>query len=212
MRRRSALFVASIAASTSFCLANPGPQSASAEPKGTAVVYPVVFSRDSGAEGSRKTAVASVREALQKAGYSLASNSAAASVWKRLRIPLPSTDQPPKARELARFGREMKADFVVSAVFDFHSRSIWVDLGPRTVSTAKASVSVFAVGTGKVVYRKRNAQGRSDEKANAVKIAADVLLTPLVTVVSGGPKTPQEQRAVQIAVARAMQGWLKKGV
>jgi hypothetical protein len=36
-----------------------------------------------------------------------------------------------------------------------------------------------------------------------------VLLTPLVTVVSGGPKTPHEQRAVQIAVAKAFRDWVK---
>ena len=42
-----------------------------------------------------------------------------------------------------------------------------------------------------------------------VKAGADVLLTPLVTVVSGGPKTPHEQRAVQIAVAKALKDWVK---
>ncbi|MGC8668834.1 MAG: hypothetical protein ACP5VE_12045 [Chthonomonadales bacterium] len=38
--------------------------------------------------------------------------------------------------------------------------------------------------------------------------AGTVLLTPLFTVVSGGPKTPHEQRAVQLAIAKAIQPWL----
>ena len=36
------------------------------------------------------------------------------------------------------------------------------------------------------------------------------LLTPLASIVSGGPKTPHEQRAVQIAVAKALRDWVKR--
>ena len=59
------------------------------------------------------------------------------------------------------------------------------------------------------VYTKEDVSARSDEKFDMVKAGADVLLTPLVTVVSGGPKTPHEQRAVQIAVAKALRDWVK---
>ena len=47
-----------------------------------------------------------------------------------------------------------------------------------------------------------------DEKFEVVKAGLDLLVTPLVTVVSGGPKTPHEQRAVQIAVAKALREWV----
>jgi len=46
---------------------------------------------------------------------------------------------------------------------------------------------------------------------NVYKIAADILISPLVTVVSGGPATPREQRAVQIALGRAYHSWVKPG-
>ncbi|HXG23711.1 MAG TPA: hypothetical protein VNJ09_04080, partial [Chthonomonadales bacterium] len=48
----------------------------------------------------------------------------------------------------------------------------------------------------------------STAKEDTLKAAGTILLTPLFTVVSGGPKTPHEQRAVQLAIAKAMQPWL----
>ncbi len=177
--------------------------------RGTIVVYPVVYSRASGAKGSRVTAVRAVQETLEKAGYTLLSSTVAANTWRRLGMPQPSTGGPPSRSEIIRFGKAMKAHYVVAPVFDFNSRSIWVDLGPKTVSTATVGIVITDMRNEKVVYTKRNIQGRSDEKFNAVKAVADVLVTPLVTVVSGGPKTPHEQRAVQIAVARALRGWVK---
>jgi hypothetical protein len=177
--------------------------------RGTVVVYPVVYSRDSGSETSRRTGVMAVREALQKAGYSLISDAVAASMWRHMGIPLPSTDKPATRSQIVRFGRAVKAHYVVTPEFDFHSRSIWVDLGPKTVSTATVDVVITDVARNKTVYTREDVSARSDEKFNAAKAGLDVLLSPLVSVVSGGPKTPHEQRAVQLAVAKAMRGWVK---
>ena len=177
--------------------------------RGFAVVYPIVYSRDSGTKTSRETAVRAVQEALLKARYTLRSNTVAANTWKQLRIPPPATGKPSTRSEIVRFGNAMKARYVVASVFDFHSRSIWVNMGPKTVSTATVGITIMDTKYKKIVYRKKNIKGRSDEKTNTLKIVADVLISPLVTVVSGSPKTPQEQRAVQIAVAKALKGWVK---
>jgi hypothetical protein len=91
----------------------------------------------------------------------------------------------------------------------WHTRSIWVNAGPKTISTATVSVYVFDVASGKVVYKKTGVAGRSDERSQVLKLALDVLVSPLVTVVSGGPATPQEQRAVQIALGAAYHDWVK---
>jgi ABC-type sugar transport system substrate-binding protein len=49
--------------------------------RGAVVVYPVVFSRNSGSSGSRQTAVRAVQEVLEKAGYTLISGTVAANTW-----------------------------------------------------------------------------------------------------------------------------------
>ena len=177
--------------------------------RGTAVVYPVVFSRNSGAHGSRVVAVRSVNEMLERGGFTLISHWRAAGAWSGLGFAYPTSAMPASRYELMRLGRAVGATYVVAPAFNFHSRSIWVDLGPKTVSTAIMNVVIVNAHTGRVVYVRKNVWGRSDEKFNAWKAGADLLFTPLVTVVSGGPKTPHEERAVQIAVIRAMQGWVR---
>jgi hypothetical protein len=178
--------------------------------KGAAVIYPVIYSRNSGTETSRMTGLNSVREVLQKAGYTLISSTVAAHTWRRMGIPMPMTDRPASLSDLIRFGKEVKARYVVSPVFDFNSRSIWVDLGPKTVSTAMVDIRITDVDQGQIVYTRDDVTGRSDEKFDLLLAGAD-LITPLFTVVSGGPKTPHEQRAVQIAVSKALRGWVKTG-
>ena len=179
--------------------------------KGTVVVYPLVYSRNSGTETSRRTGVRSVQEVLQKAGYTLISSTVAANTWRRLGFPLPLTDRPASRSNIVRFGKAINAHFVVTPVFDFNSRSIWVDLGPKTVSTATVDILITDVSQNETVYTKEDVSARSDEKFDAVKTGADVLLSPLFTIVSGGPKTPHEQRAVQIAVAKALRDFVKPG-
>ncbi|MEP6756553.1 MAG: hypothetical protein ABJA67_13690 [Chthonomonadales bacterium] len=201
-------FLVTIAAAAIASTFNPTANAQGAS-KGAVVIFPIVYSRNSGSSGSRETAVQSVGEVLQKAGYTLISNTVAENTWKRMRIVKPTTDRPSSMDEIVRFGKEMKAKYVVAPVFDFHSRSIWVDLGPKTISTATVDLMITSVRDRKVVYTRDGIQGRSDEKNSVLKDVGDVLLTPLVTIVSGGPKTPHEQRAVRIAVARALNGWVR---
>ena len=115
----------------------------------------------------------------------------------------------PSKSTLEAFGKANHASVVLYGAASWHTRSIWVDTGPKTISTATVDAYVFDVASDKVVYRSKRVQGRSDEKENAYKIVADILITPLVTVVSGGPATPREQRAVQIALSRAYHVWVK---
>jgi hypothetical protein len=69
-------------------------------------------------------------------------------------------------------------------------------------------IVITNVETGKIVYDKEDISGRSDEKFDPAKAGLDVLVTPFITVVSDGPKTPHEQRAVQVAVAKALRDWV----
>jgi hypothetical protein len=176
--------------------------------RGTAAVWPVVFSDHSGTTTARATAVQAVREALQKGGFTLIAQTVASGSWKHLNLREPTTDRASALADIEKFGRAIHARYIVQPMFRFHTRSIWVDVGPRTISTAYVTVRITDTTTGKVVYHKVNVQGRSDAKTSILKYAGAVLITPLVTVVSGGPKTPEEQRAVQVAVAYAMHDWV----
>lgn len=114
----------------------------------------------------------------------------------------------PDLARLASFAASTHANLVIFGKASWHTRSIWVGTGPKTISTASINLYVYNARLGTVTYSKRNVEGRSDEKESTLKDVADVLLTPLVTVVSGGPATPREQRAAQIAIGRAMRPWI----
>jgi hypothetical protein len=116
----------------------------------------------------------------------------------------------PVLEDLDRYARDVEADMVVFGRASWHTRSIWVGTGPKTVSTAMVDIYIYNARLGRLTYERHDSEGRSDEKESALKDIADVLITPLITVVSGGPATPREQRAVQIALGRALAPWVQR--
>ena len=174
--------------------------------KGTAVAYPWTF--ENGTDTARATAITSAEEIARKAGYASVPTDVAKAAWNSHNYRTPMFGRIPAKSTLRAFGRAVSADKVIYGSVSWHTRSIWVDLGPKTISTATVNVNVLDVKTGKTVYTRRKIEGRSDEDTNNYKIAADVLFTPLVTAVSGGPATPQEQRAVQVALGLACHDWV----
>ena len=175
--------------------------------KGMAVAYPWVFKK--GHDTSKTMAVTSAEEIARKAGFASVPGDVAQKAWTSNKLPAPSYGKLPTPATLKAFGKALHASKVLYGSVAWHTRSIWVNAGPKTISTATVNVYVFDVASGKVVFNKNGVTGRSDEKSNGYKIAADVLFTPLVTAVSGGPATPQEQRAVQIALGLAYHTWVK---
>jgi len=140
---------------------------------------------------------------MQKAGFKPVEERKAMAAWVNLGFADATMERPPTAKQLTQFGKDTGAKYVVTATVHFHTRSIWVNLGPKTISTCDVTVTIVDPKTAKIAYEKQ-ASGRSDEKSDPIKVAGAVLISPLVTAVSGGPKTPQESRAGQIAVANAL--------
>jgi hypothetical protein len=170
-----------------------------------AVAYPWVFNNGTGT--SRTTAISSADEIGRSIDYASVPDDVAQSAWQNDGLPTPIFGQSPSRASLETFGRGLHAKMVIYGSVSWHTRSIWVDLGPKTISTATVNAYVFNVASDKVVFHGKGV-GRSDEKANGYKIAADVLTGGiLVTGVSGGPATPQEQHAVRVALDKAYQNW-----
>ncbi len=174
---------------------------------GTVVAYP--WALDKSTDSAKASVHRSASEIAKKAGYDVVPGDTSSSEWRRTDRRLPTIGHPSSRETLVEYGRSVNANFVLCGSVSWHTRSIWVNLGPKTISTATLSVYVLDVATGTTVYEKLDVQGRSDEKDGALKIAGDVLVTPLVSAVSGGPAAPHEERAVQIAMSRALYDWAK---
>jgi hypothetical protein len=170
------------------------------------VVYPWAF--QDGSDTARDTTYQVVGELGRRASYASVSASTGRKMWEAKGYPAPSMTSRPSRRTLAAYGNAMNAAAIMYGTVSWHTRSIWVNAGPKTISTATVNVYVYDVKNGRVSFSRKGIEGRSDEKSNGYKIAASLLFTPLVTAVSGGPKTPQEIRAVQIALSLAYNDWI----
>jgi hypothetical protein len=171
--------------------------------RGSAVVYPTVFDQ-SGTKTSRAAAETALNDILKKGGFKLQDSQVAARVWKAKGMRTPTSTRPQSTSDLTELGKAIGVRYVVATTVSFHTRSIWVNLGPKTVSTCSFVTTIVDSKTGKVVHE-ADTEGRSDEKSDTLKVVGSLLVTPLVSAVSGGPKTPYETRAAQIAAARALE-------
>ncbi len=174
---------------------------------GTAVSYPWVF--EGGTRGARELARATADEILRKAEYATIPEQVAHDSWTNNRFAEPTMNEMPSRATLNAFGKALHADKVLFGSISWHTRSIWVTAGPKTISTATVKAFVYDVATDTIEFREKAITGRSDERESVYKIAADIIISPLVTFVSGGPATPQEQRAAQIALGIAFHPWVR---
>lgn len=179
---------------------------AQAASRGSVVVFPVIYDK-SGTDTSRAKAKEAMNEIFKKGGLKVVDEAGATKIWAAKKFASPTITRPPSKDNLVSLGKAIGVKYVCSASVTFHTRSIWVNLGPKTISTCHVTLTIVDSQTGKIVHE-ADAEGRSDEKSDNLKIAGAILISPLVTAVSGGPKTPQESRAAQIASARALEKFI----
>ena len=174
--------------------------------KGTAVSYPWLFANGNVTSRTMTNQVAD--EVLTRAGYSALSQESAMSTWKSAGLSEPNPGVWPTSTELRKFGKAAKVSKVLYGKISWRTRSVWVNAGPKTISTASVTAYVFDVASGRNVYSRTKVQARSDEKANVNKVVESILTTPLVST-KGDDSTSQEQRAVQLGLALAYRDWVR---
>jgi hypothetical protein len=121
--------------------------------------------------------------------------------------PLPNL---PSESIMRHIGEVEHADLVVAGEIYWHTRSIWVSLGPKTKSTAYVNLKMVALGSHAArTLNVHDVQASDTDEESGFATAASILTGGLVTVVSGGPETPHQQRAAQIALSKAFEPWLE---
>lgn len=177
-----------------------------AQSAGVVAICPWTFVN--GNPTSRPVVVDTIRTILEKHDYTVLPQHDMEARYHGMNPAIGMRGEWPIPEDLSRYGNAVGASHVIYGRTRWDTRSIWVGTGPKTISTAKVDIFIYNTKTGQLVYSRRGVQGRSDERENAIKDVLDVLVTPLITVVSGGPATPREQRAAQIATARALRPWV----
>jgi hypothetical protein len=114
----------------------------------------------------------------------------------------------PSPVQLLALGKKWNVRWVIAPRAKWHTRSIWIGFGPKTKSDCTVDILVVDVKNEEVALDARQVRMDSTAKEDPLKVMGTLFVSSLFTVVSGGPKTPHEQRAVQLATAKALQPWL----
>lgn len=172
------------------------------------------FAMAKGTDGAKKATKDYLNDVLAKAGFEVLPEARTTAAWKSLGhtvdVDEKAKDLPPLAtpKDLLELGSKMGVDFVIDGRATWHTRSIWVSLGPKTKSDCTVDMEIVDVAKKELALDAKNVHMDSTAKEDALKAAGTVLITPLFTAVSGGPKTPHEARAGVLAVAKAISPWL----
>ena len=110
--------------------------------------------------------------------------------------------------QMLRIGKKLNVDWVLSGSADWHSRSIWIALGPKTKSTCTINVRVVDVKNKEVVLDVQNLQMDSTAKEDTLSTFGSLFVSSFFTILSGGPKTPHEIKAVQLGIVKSLQPWI----
>jgi hypothetical protein len=115
----------------------------------------------------------------------------------------------PTAQQLLALGQKMGVDVVCAGRAKWHTKSVWVSLGPKTKADCTVDVMIVDVAKQEVVLDAKNIVSDSTKKEQALETFGSLFLAPGITMFSGGPKTPHQKHAAANAIALALAPWLE---
>jgi hypothetical protein len=161
-----------------------------------------------GTDGAKRTARDFLGQVLPKMNLEPIPEARCLAAWREVtKSDYPAEGPLPSAAQMLEAGKLLDVDFVMAGSASWHSRAIWISLGPKTKSTCTVNVRVVDVRKEVVPVDVKDLKMDSTAKEDTLKALGTVFVSTLFTFVSGGPKTPHEQRAGQLAIAKALDQW-----
>jgi hypothetical protein len=115
----------------------------------------------------------------------------------------------PSPKDLLALGKRLNVDWVCAGRAKWHTKSVWVSLGPKTKADCTVDMLLIDVRKEEVALDAKDVMADSTRTEKGLETAGALLVSMGFTALSGGPKTPHQQRAVQQAIGKAMEPWLK---
>ena len=192
------------------------------DPAKPATIAPKVAIVPWAMNGGTPTAVETAQKALlklfEKEGYEVVNQAQVNSTWKRdmsMEIPDTLADEQtppvayPSAKDALALGKQLNVDMVCIGRLKWHTKSVWVSLGPKTKAEATVDCMLIDVAKGEIILSVKDAKSGSIKKESGLETAAAIFVSFGVTAFSGGPKTPHQQQAAVHAIAVAFDPWVK---
>jgi len=115
----------------------------------------------------------------------------------------------PNAKDLLALGKKMGVDYVCAGRAKWHTKSVWISLGPKTKADCTVDVELVDVHKEELALNQTGIKADDTRRESGLETAAAILVSMGFTAFSGGPKTPHQQKAVVNALGLAFEPWLK---
>ena len=141
-----------------------------------------------------KTTKNVINDLLHLANLEIVDENAASFEWSKYA----SSKDPnvlPAPIDLLGFGRALGVDYVITGITDWHIKTPWVTLGPKTKAECTVNALIIDVSKAEVITRATNVISDSTNREQSWQTAAALFLSWGFTLFSGGPKTPHMERA-----------------
>lgn len=115
----------------------------------------------------------------------------------------------PTQEEMIAIGERLHPRFVLAGRAQWRSRDVWIGVSNRIKSICTVDLRILDMNTRRLVLDAHGVEGDSTENKNLYNSFANVMALNPLPLVMPGSVGPYEQRAVTVAIARAMHPWLK---
>jgi outer membrane lipoprotein-sorting protein len=116
---------------------------------------------------------------------------------------LPTLDQ------MTTIGGKTGTRYVLAGRAQWSRRNVWVGIAYRAKAICTVDVQILDTSTGRLVLDAKNVVGDSTENKSPFNTITSVIAMNPLPLMIPGSITPQQQRAVTVAIARAMEPWIK---
>ncbi len=110
----------------------------------------------------------------------------------------------PSPELLLKLGKTMGVQYVCVGRAAWHTKSVWVGLGPKTKAECTVDCIIVDVEKSEVMLDAKKVIADSTRKESGLETAGALLVSMGITSLSGGPKTPHQQRSAILAISDAM--------
>ena len=115
----------------------------------------------------------------------------------------------PTVDEMIAIGEKLHPRYVLAGRAQWRSRNVWIGVSNRIKSICSVDLMILDMTTRRLVLDAHGVEADSTENKNLYNSFTNLMALNPMPLVMPGSIGPYEQRAVTVAIARAMSPWLK---
>lgn len=193
----------------------------STQAAGLKTVAVLPWSYRGGTETAVKTAKDTISLFFDKAKYEVLPAARVKNVWEdtmgkpAVKENLAEDDNLqdlPTPKDLLELGKQLNADMVCAGRARWHTKSVWVALGPKTKADCTVDLLLIDVKKGEIALEQHDIKADDTKRESGLETAGALFVSMGITALSGGPKTPHQQQAARTALGLAFEPWLKTAI